>query len=396
MDLKNQAASPKFSCLDAVSAELHHWTTQLITDQDRELPLSDLGIGIFYISDLRTLKNSAPLQCNWLKRIHNEQKIIDGTVVKEPKIVCNFFYPYYNFVLLWTGSELVYHRLPCRLLDSPYAQQVLYEDAVMIAFNKPSGLQVLPGGFFQQQTVSTEFHWLWILGILLCAKSKLARTHLAAYFADGTSCIRGIGTGGGTKVKYKRNVGKITLNEVITEQPIGTVLFLVIQGTPALMKVEVLESDMQGNCTLAQVEIESGRPHQARIHISFIEHPSLDPHYIVGCGQPKVSETTKPVPGECGYYLHAHQLILLHPTTNEFSANAPLNFIFAFQLHMLIFFLVLLILYRLLNFIPHILQTRAEKTNHQLTSLDKDKSTEKASIIEGKPQPQNREIAVEK
>ncbi|XP_057997616.1 uncharacterized protein LOC110648935 [Hevea brasiliensis] len=70
---------------------------------------------------------------------------------------------------------------------------------------------------------------------------------------------------------------------VITEQPIGTVLFLVIQGTPALMKVEVLESDMQGNCTLAQ----------------------------------RVSETTKPVPGECGYYLHAHQLILLHPTTNE-------------------------------------------------------------------------------
>jgi len=55
MELKNQAATQKFSCLNAVTAELHHWTIQLITGQDRELLLSDLGIGIFYISDLRTL-----------------------------------------------------------------------------------------------------------------------------------------------------------------------------------------------------------------------------------------------------------------------------------------------------------------------------------------------------
>jgi hypothetical protein len=25
----------------------------------------------------------------------------------------------------------------------------------------------------------------------------------------------------------------------------------------------------------------------------------------------------KPVPGDCGYYLHAHQLVLSHPTKNE-------------------------------------------------------------------------------
>lgn len=25
----------------------------------------------------------------------------------------------------------------------------------------------------------------------------------------------------------------------------------------------------------------------------------------------------KPVPGDCGYYLHAHQLVLSHPITNE-------------------------------------------------------------------------------
>lgn len=28
---------------------------------------------------------------------------------------------------------------------------------------------------------------------------------------------------------------------------------------------------------------------------------------------------TKPVPGDCGYYLHAHQMVLSHPTTNQVS-----------------------------------------------------------------------------
>lgn len=31
----------------------------------------------------------------------------------------------------------------------------------------------------------------FVIGILLCAKTKLAKTHLAAYFADGTSSIEG-------------------------------------------------------------------------------------------------------------------------------------------------------------------------------------------------------------
>lgn len=32
--------------------------------------------------------------------------------------------------------------------------------------------------------------FLWFVGILLCAKTKLAKSSLAAYFADGTSVVR--------------------------------------------------------------------------------------------------------------------------------------------------------------------------------------------------------------
>ncbi len=52
MELKDQVATQKLSCLDAVMAELHHWMMQLVIGEERELQLSDLGPGTFYIFDL--------------------------------------------------------------------------------------------------------------------------------------------------------------------------------------------------------------------------------------------------------------------------------------------------------------------------------------------------------
>lgn len=43
---------------------------------------------------------------------------------------------------------------------------------------------------FVQQSLLIYIYNLWTSGILLCAKTRLARTQFAAYFADGTSCIR--------------------------------------------------------------------------------------------------------------------------------------------------------------------------------------------------------------
>ncbi|KAG6763566.1 hypothetical protein POTOM_030992 [Populus tomentosa] len=427
-------------------------------------PWPDLNDGLFYNDVVSTssdsgltlihfysskYKNSAPLQ-GWLQRIHNGQITIDGEVVKEPKAI------------LRDGMELVYHRLPWREPDAPYLLQVLYEDDDMIALNKPPGLQVLSGGLFQQRTVLMQLQWRaskgssslaiqgshpvpvhrlgrGTSGILLCAKTKVAKTSLAAYFADGTSLI-GDSSNANMEQSKTRKISKIyralvngILNQdkIIIKQPIGTMRYPGVakglyvaspSGKPALSKVEVLERDSQLNQTLVQVEIESGRPHQIRIHLSFIGHPLLgDPLYDVG-GQPMCFDSehedesfaedgykcisvyvdvdglvlsshhlfflhidtslssdifergkgsftkkrflemnlilsdkrkeyeeqrniyykscvillsnpeshdfdftscrgyerpAKPVPGDCGYYLHAHQLVLSHPTKNE-------------------------------------------------------------------------------
>ncbi len=51
-ELKSQASTHKFSCSDAVMAELKWWMMQLITDEDYELQLSDLGPSTIHISSL--------------------------------------------------------------------------------------------------------------------------------------------------------------------------------------------------------------------------------------------------------------------------------------------------------------------------------------------------------
>ncbi|GAV67694.1 PseudoU_synth_2 domain-containing protein [Cephalotus follicularis] len=356
----------------------------VVPRSDSELTLIEFYSGKY--------KDSAPLQ-GWLQRIENGQITIDGGIVKDPDSI------------LRAGSELVYHRLPWKEPDAPYLIGVLYEDDDMIALNKPSGLQVLPGGLFQQRTVLTQLQWRTgkqssslptqephavpvhrlgrgTSGILLCAKMKLAKTRLAAYFAEKTSNIgtssdtnRRVGTRKISKT-YRALVngildkdkvthmtasffwGNITVlydhdpctRKVIINQPIGIMRYPGVakglyvassSGKPALSNVDVLERDKERNCTLVQVEIQSGRPHQIRIHLSFIGHPlSGDPLYVAG-GQPKCFDAEfadksiaqdggyqrpiKPVPGDCGYYLHAHKVALSHPTTNEeLSITAPL------------------------------------------------------------------------
>ncbi len=53
-ELKSQASTHKFSCLDVVMAELKWWMMRLITDEDYELQLSDLGPDTIHISNSLT------------------------------------------------------------------------------------------------------------------------------------------------------------------------------------------------------------------------------------------------------------------------------------------------------------------------------------------------------
>ncbi|GLJ31126.1 hypothetical protein SUGI_0623500, partial [Cryptomeria japonica] len=312
---------------------------------------------------------------SYKRRIHNGQITTDGSVVTDPDTV------------LRIGSKLVYHRLPWREPLAPYEVGILYEDDQLLIVNKPSGLQVLPGGLFQQRTLLNQLQWRTdksgeygpevsstvntlqesypvpvhrlgrgTSGILLCAKTNVAKSKLSADFADGTFSIRSNRCSGTDPCDVKRRISKtyralakgiIQQEKILIQQPIGKMQYPGVggglyaaspTGKPSESRISVLSRDENRNCTLVEVEIYSGRPHQIRIHLSYIGHPLVgDPLYVAG-GRPSISLSEKcserydvenfaedggyekplnALPGDCGYHLHASRLLFHHPASDE-------------------------------------------------------------------------------
>lgn len=79
-----------------------------------------------------------------------------------------------------------------------------------------------------------------------------------------------------------------------------------VNSKNAITHFKVLER--YNNATLIELSLETGRTHQIRVHMNYINHPVVnDPVY----GRRKIIDDT----GQC---LHAKTLGFIHPTTNEY------------------------------------------------------------------------------
>jgi 23S rRNA pseudouridine1911/1915/1917 synthase len=263
------------------------------------------------------------------------QRICSGAIRLDGKIVT-------AETLLSPGRRLIYARAPWVEPDVPGTFGVIHADDHVIAVDKPSGLPVLPSGRCLEHTLlalvrkrfggevaPSPLHRLGrgTSGLVLFARTRGALRRLTEAFSERRiekvyrALVQGVGLTDAMTIEVP--IGRIDY------APIGKLYAASSGGVAAASICRLLREDHEHRTSLVEVRIITGRPHQIRIHMAAIGHPLVgDPLYISGGvpAPPRPGERA-PVPGDCGYQLHATRLSFQHPETgrhmNLFSLPPP-------------------------------------------------------------------------
>lgn len=213
------------------------------------------------------------------------------------------------------AGQQVQVRMPqdeVRIEGADMPLQVVYEDAYLLAVDKPPYLAVHPSagkpeptlanavvGYFERQGTPLSFRPINRLdrntsGLLIAAKSP----HIAYALAQKPH-----------KVYYAIVLGKLT-GEGVIDQPIrvreGSCITREVGegGKDSLTRWWALATD--GEVTLVRVIIETGRTHQIRVHMAWLGYP------LAGDTMYGTDETVLPRHG-----LHCARTDFVHPVTGE-------------------------------------------------------------------------------
>lgn len=194
----------------------------------------------------------------------------------------------------------------------------------MLAVSKPAGLPTLPGGGFLRNTLlhlvrgyaadAAPVHRLgrWTSGVTLFARTPHARLELSRQFARREVGKRYRALAAGTPAtddfEITVPIGRVAHGALDSIHAAAT---NAATAKPATSRVRVLERRPETDSFLCDVSIDTGRPHQIRIHLAAAGHPLVgDPLYPIG-GIPDPTSTA--LPGDPGYLLHAAELVFRHP-----------------------------------------------------------------------------------
>lgn len=220
--------------------------------------------------------------------------------------------------------------------------QIIFEDEYLLAINKPAGLLVLPHRIKTEEInlksiLEGMYPQVFIVhrldrdtsGILLVAKDAETHKKLSLAFQERT-----------IKKKYwalvngKPNPSEYTITLKIAENNAHKGTYLVHKsGAEAITHYKTIVTFR--HYALLEIELETGKTHQIRVHMKAIGHPlAIDPLY--GPGEQKGiflssfkknfrvgQEEERPIMSRLT--LHSKSLEFVHPITGaEMKLEAPL------------------------------------------------------------------------
>ncbi len=257
------------------------------------------------------------------KLIEQGNVLVDGTVRKA------------NYKL--RGAEAVQVTVPqaepISVEPEDIPLDILYEDKDIIVVNKARGMVVHPASGVYSGTLVNAllFHCQDLSGIngeirpgivhrldkdtsgvMVCAKNDTAHLDLAEQIRTKTAhrtywaIVHG-------NIKEEAGIIKGDIGRHPTDRK--KMAIVRENGKPAVTHFKVLERF--GDYTLVECQLETGRTHQIRVHMTSIGHPLInDPKYGPKKSSPFAIN---------GQALHSLQLTLTHPVTKEeMTFTAPL------------------------------------------------------------------------
>lgn len=249
------------------------------------------------------------------------QKLIsEGYILVNDKVVKASYNVHFNDLIIINDYEENSDIVPENIhLD------IIYEDDYLLVINKPSGMVVhpAPGNYTGTLVNALMYHCNSLStvngtirpgivhridadtsGLLLVAKNDMVHNDLAEQISK-KSVVR----------KYVCLVHGVIEEESATiDAPIGRDAHdrkkMCVTGDnskEAVTHIRVLERYRKA--TLIECVLETGRTHQIRVHMNYINHPVVnDPVY----GYNKLDDK------DFGQMLHAKEIGFVHPVTKEF------------------------------------------------------------------------------
>ena len=207
---------------------------------------------------------------------------------------------------------------------------ILYEDDSLLVINKPSGIVVNRAQSVKVETVedwamNTRIIRIDRAGIVHRIDKETSGILLIAKTADALAALQRQFKERVVKKTYLALVhGKLVPEEGEIRAPVGRLPWnperfgIVPEGKEAVTKYKVLRS--WDDKSFVELYPETGRTHQIRVHLKYINHPIVGDYLYAGRKTARDDRKWAP-----RVMLHAWKLTFVHPTSGgELAVEAPI------------------------------------------------------------------------
>ena len=235
---------------------------------------------------------------------------------------------------------------PCEAMPECIPLEVVYEDDDLIVINKPVGMVVHPAAGNTSGTLVNAL--LYHCGDSLSGIGGVVRPGIVHRIDKNTSGLLVVAKNDETHLKLSEQLKGHRINRIYTaialgnfKEESGTVDAPIGRHPIDRKRMAVIRSEemrareavthwsvlSRGECdgnafTLLRCELETGRTHQIRVHMSYIGHPLLGDDVYGGANTRFEARHRALIQGQC---LHAGELSFVHPRTGKpVSFKAPM------------------------------------------------------------------------